>query len=87
MDIETHGQPHISIEGYNQLEYWSVDSYGNEETHHTLPDIKLDKTSQARSMWILIEIVIITIGASVTGTIIWLSLDKKPTLRKDQKKI
>jgi hypothetical protein len=39
-----------SLEGYareginNKLEYWSVDKAGNEEQHHFLSSIKLDKT-------------------------------------------
>lgn len=87
MDIETHGQPHISTEGYNQLEYWAVDSYGNEETHHVISNIKLDKTSNAGATWRLIEATIVIVGTSAAGTIIWLRMDKKHTLRKNKKKI
>ncbi len=29
---------------YNTLEYWSVDEWGNEEEHHFVDEIKLDKT-------------------------------------------
>jgi parallel beta-helix repeat protein len=40
-----NGQPLITTEGAdNKLEYWSVDNAGNEENHHTLTGIKLDKT-------------------------------------------
>jgi len=41
--VQADGQPHITIEGSNKLEYWSVDGAGNEETHHII-DVKLDKT-------------------------------------------
>ena len=44
--LTINGQPHITTEGANNsLEYWSIDKAGNEEIHHTLMDIKLDKTS------------------------------------------
>ena len=40
------GQPRITTDGANNaLEYWSVDNTGNEETHHTLLGIKLDKSA------------------------------------------
>jgi hypothetical protein len=43
--ISTDGQPLITTEGANnKLEYWSVDNAGNEESHHILTGIKLDKT-------------------------------------------
>ncbi|MFC1712275.1 PKD domain-containing protein [Candidatus Poribacteria bacterium] len=39
------GQPNITTEGStNELEYWGVDNAGNEEEHHIISDIKLDKT-------------------------------------------
>jgi PKD repeat protein len=39
-------QPKIITEGSNNtLEYWSVDFNGNQETHHILTQIKLDKTA------------------------------------------
>jgi PKD repeat protein len=41
--VQADGQPHITTEGNNKLEYWSVDGAGNEETHHVI-DVKLDKT-------------------------------------------
>ena len=45
-NVGTHGQPLITTESANnRLEYWSVDNAGNEETHHIVWDIKLDKTS------------------------------------------
>jgi PKD repeat protein len=44
--LSVNGQPRITTEGANNtLEYWSVDNVGNEETHHTILDIKLDKTA------------------------------------------
>lgn len=45
-NVGTHGQPLITTESTNnQLEYWSVDNAGNEETHQILTDVKLDKTN------------------------------------------
>ena len=45
-NVGTHGQPLITTESANnKLEYWSVDNAGNEETHHVIQNIKLDKTS------------------------------------------
>ena len=47
------GQPRITTEGANnKLEYWSVDKASNEETHHILTGIKLDKTSPKGSVMI-----------------------------------
>ncbi|MDI6792066.1 MAG: Ig-like domain-containing protein [bacterium] len=44
-NLSAHGQPVISTEGGdNQLEYWGIDQVGNEESHHNLTGIKLDKT-------------------------------------------
>jgi len=44
-NISFDGQPRVTTEGYNNtLEYWSVDSVGNEESHHYLTQIKLDKS-------------------------------------------
>ena len=84
MDIQTHGQPRISVEGYNQLEYWGVDFYGNEETHHVIPDIKLDKTSRAPAMWRVVGIVLV-IGTFAAGAIFWRARkNKTPTLRKEK---
>jgi len=43
--ISVDGYPLICIEGDNNtIEYWSVDWCGNEENHHTVTGIKLDKT-------------------------------------------
>jgi PKD repeat protein len=44
--VSANGQPRITTEGANnKLEYWSVDKAGNEESHHILTNIKLDKTT------------------------------------------
>jgi hypothetical protein len=44
--INASGQPTIDTESVNNtLEYWSVDWAGNEEQHHILTGIKLDKTT------------------------------------------
>jgi thermitase len=44
--ITAEGQPRITTEGSNNtLEYWSVDFNGNKETHHSLTQIRLDKTA------------------------------------------
>ena len=49
--VTNNGQPVISTDGANnKLEYWSVDSLGNEETHHILTGIKLDKTAPTGSI-------------------------------------
>jgi len=45
MSVQADGQPFIFVEGYNKLEYWSVDLAGNEEAHQIIPDVKLDKTN------------------------------------------
>lgn len=46
--LSVSGQPLISKEGNNNtLEYWSIDKAGNEEIHHILSGIKLDKTPPA----------------------------------------
>jgi len=86
MDVQTHGQPCISVEGYTQLEYWSVDFYGNEETHHVIPDIQLDKTSRTLATWRIL-VIVLAIGASTTGIIFWRAwTNKTPTSRKERKK-
>ena len=41
--VQVDGQPHITTEGNNELEYWSVDRAGNKETPQII-DVKLDKT-------------------------------------------
>ena len=48
--VSADGQPKIHTErDDNRLEYWSIDNVGNEEQHHVLSDIKLDKTPPATS--------------------------------------
>ena len=47
-----NGQPKITKEGINNLEYWSVDKLGNEESHKVLSDIKLDKTAPVFLDWV-----------------------------------
>ena len=43
--VTTDGQPLITTDGANNiLEYWSVDNTGNEESHHVLTGIRLDKS-------------------------------------------
>ncbi len=49
--LKVEGQPLISTESANStLEYWSVDNAGNEENHHILTGIKLDKTAPTGSI-------------------------------------
>lgn len=44
--VRADGQPSITTENAdNKLEYWSIDNSGNEENHHILTGIKLDKSS------------------------------------------
>jgi hypothetical protein len=51
LSVGSNGQSIISTEGTNnKLEYWSVDSLGNVESHHTLTGIKLDKTAPTGSI-------------------------------------
>jgi parallel beta-helix repeat protein len=51
--VRISGQPHISTESSNHtLEYWSVDNAGNEEPHHVLKNIRLDKTPPTGSIQI-----------------------------------
>ena len=51
LSVGINGQPVISTEGTNnKLEYWSVDSLGNVEPHHTLTGMKLDKTAPTGSI-------------------------------------
>ena len=70
MNVQTHGQPCISVEGHNKLEYWSIDFCGNEETHHVIQDIQLDKTSRPRAILIVAGITL-AIGTSAAGTILY----------------
>jgi len=49
--VSVDGYPLIEVEGTNNtLEYWSVDYAGNEEEHHILTGIKLDKTAPSTSI-------------------------------------
>jgi len=51
--VSANGQPLITTEGTNNtLEYWSIDIAGNEESHHVLTEIKLDKTTPTGSVTI-----------------------------------
>ncbi len=51
--VAAHGQPQITTDSSdNTLEYWSVDISGNEEIHHTLSNIQLDKTAPEGSVQI-----------------------------------
>ncbi len=52
-NVRSNGVPQITAEGSNSsLEYWSIDNAGNEENHHILAGIKLDKTAPAGSILI-----------------------------------
>jgi PKD repeat protein len=55
LSVSANGQPLITSEGANNtLEYWSVDTAGNEELpHKSLTQIKLDKTTP--TAWIQIN--------------------------------
>lgn len=49
--VGIEGHPFFTAEGRNNtLEYWSVDNAGNEENHHILTEIKLDKTTPTGSI-------------------------------------
>jgi hypothetical protein len=51
--LTADGQPLITTEAAdNTLEYWSIDNAGNEESHHILTGIKLDKTAPTGSITI-----------------------------------
>ena len=50
-DLRRDGQPKITEQGKNILEYWSVDRLDNEEEHQVLNDILLDKTPPTFSDW------------------------------------
>ena len=43
--VAASGQPRISSEGQNKLEYWSTDIAGNTEEHKILTGIKLDTSA------------------------------------------
>ena len=67
--VSLNGQPLFTVEGdNNKLEYWSRDQSSNEENHHILTSIKLDKTAPSGS-------ITVNHGATyTTTTIITLSL-------------
>jgi hypothetical protein len=50
-NVLANGQPKIITEGIHQLEYWGTDDIGNTEIHHTIQNIKLDKTSPVFTDW------------------------------------
>ena len=50
-DVVANGQPTINRQGKNALEYWSIDVAGNEETHNTLSEVKLDRLSPLFGKW------------------------------------
>ena len=50
-NIMWEGQPEITEEGINTLEYWSVDKMGNEEPHKVLSEVKLDRTAPIFFTW------------------------------------
>ena len=50
--VSIDGHPSIDAEDdENKIEYWSIDNAGNEEGHHILTGIKLDKTPPTLSDW------------------------------------
>jgi len=51
MNVQTNGQPKITVEGIHQLEYWSIDDLGNAEVHRIVQSIKLDKTPPTFVDW------------------------------------
>jgi len=50
-DMRRDGQPKITDQGSNTLEYWSADKLENEEEHKILTDVKLDKTPPNFTDW------------------------------------
>ncbi len=50
-DVSANGQPEISKQGTNTLEYWSVDMAGTEGEHETLSDLKLDRMPPVFGNW------------------------------------
>ncbi|MBD3182410.1 PEGA domain-containing protein, partial [Candidatus Poribacteria bacterium] len=55
-EFEINGQRSISVNiisdsSTNSIEYWSIDALGNEESHQTLSNIKLDKTPPVFANW------------------------------------
>jgi WD40 repeat protein len=50
-DARREGQPKITDQGSNALEYWSIDKLENEGEHKILTDVKLDKTPPNFTDW------------------------------------
>ena len=70
MNVSINGQPLITTESFNNtLEYWSVDNSGNEEAHHYLTGVKLDKTPPIVDTPILNPAVEIQPNQSVTVSV------------------
>jgi len=76
MNLQTHGHPKISVEGKNKLEYWSVDNAGNEETHHIIQNIRLNKKSYQQTI-LIIGGITTAIGTSTVGIIFYTRKKKK----------
>lgn len=86
--LSINGQPRFTTEGTNNtLEYWSIDNAGNEELHHMLLGIKLDKTPPnaiAGQDITIDEDTIVTFDANSSSDNIqitnytWIFLDNKP---------
>ena len=70
MTVSANGQPLITTEGAaNSLEYWSVDRAGNVEVHHTLLNIKLDKSDPTVAITSPINNAVLHSGSfTVSGT-------------------
>ena len=70
LTLSANGQPLITVEGAaNSLEYWSVDRAGNVEVHHTLLNIKLDKSDPAVAITSPINNAVLHSGSfTVSGT-------------------
>ena len=70
MTLSANGQPIITVEGAaNSLEYWSVDRAGNVEVHHTLLNIKLDKSDPSVAITSPISNAVLHSGSfTVSGT-------------------
>ncbi|MDX1813715.1 MAG: PKD domain-containing protein [Candidatus Bathyarchaeia archaeon] len=78
--VSADGQPQITSEAAdNTLEYWSVDSLGNEEAHKTLENIKLDKTKPTGSIQINNDA---TSTSSITVTLSLISQDDTSGISK-----
>jgi ribosomal protein L40E len=73
--VSVDGQPSIATEGAdNVLEYWSNDTFGNEESAHILMGVKLDETRPTGS------VIIAEDAASATTTSIGLTLSSTDAL-------